>query len=295
VPAGNSRTKKVEHNLPVFLTTDIKVVWTPQQPWHDSEMIRVRLVMAGLPIVALALPAIGSGAMAGDIVDYVVPYGGVDVVQDSVFAYSGTIVALKHSATSHIMLQGFVGKGNFTYPSSIAPDGDVDGDATWLRGMVGYQTNVANLRFTGYVGLDWQDYELSPPDASNPTAGSEAGFFTSADFETIDPKPFYVGLMGQASTAYHWYWTRARAGYEFKKIVVGPEGIFFGNIGFDAQRAGGFVTIPIKLGQHGAFGLTLSGGYQWIGDDEDDGQVVGSIGGVSDSPYGSVNITAGFW
>ena len=74
----------------------------------------------------------------------------------------------------------------------------------------------------------------------NDVSGAETGLFVSGDFETIDPKPFYVGAMGQYSTAFEWYWSRAAASATSSgKIVVGPEGIFFGNIGFDAQRAGG--------------------------------------------------------
>jgi len=95
---------------------------------------------------------------------------------------------------------------------------------------------IPDYRFTTSVGIDWQDNRLSPEDADNPVSGSKTGFVIQADLETVEPKPIYVGLIGQYSTANRWYWSRARTGYAFGKVVVGPEGIVLGNIGFDAQR-----------------------------------------------------------
>jgi hypothetical protein len=93
---------------------------------------------------------------------------------------------------------------------------------TWLRGTVGY-----HLRLTGHVGIDYQDYELSPDDPGNAVNGPETGFFVSGDVETINPKPFFFSAIGQYSTAYEWYWTRVRSGYAlgqgdyaFQKIIL---------------------------------------------------------------------------
>lgn len=166
----------------------------------------------------------------------------------------------------------------------------VEGDATWLRGMVGYQMMIPDYRFTTSVGIDWQDNRLSPEDADNPVSGTRTGFVIQADLETVEPKPIYVGLIGQYSTANRWYWSRARTGYAFGKVVVGPEGIVLGNIGFDAQRAGGFLSFPLKISSSRSLGVTFSGGYQWTGDDEENGEVIGNIGGTGNTPYGGVNI-----
>ena len=102
--------------------------------------------------------------------------------------------------------------------------------------MVGYQMMIPDYRFTTSVGIDWQDNRLSPEDADNPVSGSKTGFVIQADLETVEPKPIYVGLIGQYSTANRWYWSRARTGYAFGKVVVGPEGIVLGNIGFEGWR-----------------------------------------------------------
>lgn len=148
---------------------------------------------------------------------------------------------------------------------------------------------ISDYRFTTSVGLDWQDNRLSPEDADNPVSGSKTGFVINADLETTDPKPIYVGLIGQYSTANRWYWSRARTGYALGKVVIGPEGIVMGNIGFDAQRAGGFLSFPLKISSR-SLGVTFSGGYQWTGDDEENGEIIGNIGGMGNTPYGGVNI-----
>ena len=82
--------------------------------------------------------------------------------------------------------------------------------------------------------------------------------------ETVEPKPIYVGLIGQYSTANRWYWSRARTGYSFGKVVVGPEGIVLGNIGFDAQRAGGFLSFPLKISSSRSLGVAFSAGINGL-------------------------------
>ncbi len=272
--------------------------------------------MAALPVAALVLSAIGSGDALAEVgtygtnttsptddgISYAVPYAGVDSIVDSTFAYTGGIIALqpRPNAKSNILIQGFAGRGEFNYPSTLSTDGEVDGVLTWLRGTVGYQTSAGNIRLTGHVGIDYQDYELSPNDPGNPVNGPETGLFVSGDVETNNPKPFFFSAMGQYSTAYEWYWSRVRPGfalgqgdYAFQKVIFGPEGIFFGNIGFDAQRFGGFLSFPVKLGKT-PLSITFSGGYQWIGGDDEGGEIVGGIGGVENTPYGSFNINALF-
>jgi hypothetical protein len=97
-------------------------------------------------------------------------------------------------------------------------------------------------------------------------------------------------VIGQYSTANKWYWSRARAGYAFGKVVVGPEGVVLGNIGFDARRGGGFVSFPLKINSNRSLWVTVSGGYQWTSSDDSGGQVFGNIGGTGNTPYGGVNI-----
>ena len=225
---------------------------------------------------------------------YIVLYSGVDVVEDAHFFYSGGIVALnKDISRNGFLLQGFIGTGDYEYANSAVPGGNVDADATMLRGMLGYQWFTPGIRIAGYVGVDWQDNDLNPKDPSNPVEGSETGFLVSGEFETVESKPYYLGAIGQYSTAHDTYWSQARVGWRFGNFVIGPEGIFMGNITYDAQRAGGFVSVPINLKRDVNFELTFAGGYQWISDD-DDGTDFGGIGGTSDGAYGNIGFSTAF-
>jgi hypothetical protein len=225
---------------------------------------------------------------------YIVLYSGVDIVEDAHFFYSGGIMALnKDISRNGFLLQGFLGTGDYEYDSSSVPGGEVDADLTMLRGMVGYQWFTPGIRVAGYVGVDWQDNDLNPKDPENPVEGSETGFLVSGEFETVESKPFYLGAIGQYSTAHDTYWSQARVGWRFGNFVVGPEGIFMGNITYDAQRAGAFVSVPLNLARDVYFEVTLSGGYQWISDD-DDGQDFGGIGGTSDGAYGNIGFSTAF-
>ena len=225
----------------------------------------------------------------------IVTYSGIDFVEDAHFFYSGGIIALNGDISRNgFLLKGFVGTGDYEYPTSSVPGGNVDADATDLAALAGYQIYSGNYRFAAYVGVNWIDNDLNPKDPTNPTAGSETGFAVSGEFDTVQSRPLYLSLIGQYSTAYETYWSRVRPGYRFGTWVVGPEGIFMGDETYDAQRAGAFVSVPINIKRDVTFELTFSGGYQWIGEDEVDGGFFGGPAGTSDGGYGNVNISAAF-
>ena len=231
----------------------------------------------------------------GEDATFIVTYSGIDFVEDAHFFYSGGIIALNRDISRNgFLLKGFVGTGDYEYLTSDVPGGKVDADATDLSGMLGYQVYSGNYRFAAYAGISWIDNDLNPRDPQNPTAGSETGFAVSGEFDTVQTKPLYMSLIGQYTTAYDTYWSRARVGYRFGTVVVGPEGIFMGDETFDAQRAGGFVSLPISIKRDVTFELTFSGGYQWIGEDEVNGGFFGGPAGTSDGGYGNVNISASF-
>lgn len=226
---------------------------------------------------------------------YVVLYSGVDFVEDAHFFYSGGIVALNRDISKNgVLLQGFLGTGDYEYQTTGVPGGNVDADLTMIRGMIGYQWFTPGTRIAGYVGFDWQDHDLNPKDPANPVAGSEGGFLVSGEMETVETKPLYLGLIGQYSTAHDTYWARARAGYRFGRFVIGPEGVFLGSVTYDAQRAGGFISVPLNLARDVYFEVTLSGGYQWIGDDNTNGTDFGGIGGTQDGGYGNIGFSTSF-
>lgn len=231
----------------------------------------------------------------GDDATYIVTYSGIDFVEDAHFFYSGGIIALNRDISKNgFLLQGFVGTGDYEYNTDDVPGGKVDADATELSAMLGYQIYSGNYRFAAYVGVGWIDNDLNPKDPENPTAGDETGVAVSGEFDTVETRPIYMSLIGQYTSAYDTYWSRARVGYRFNRIVAGPEGIFMGDETYDAQRAGGFVSVPISVKRDVTFELTFSGGYQWIGEDDLGGNFFGGPAGTTDGGYGNVNISAAF-
>lgn len=258
-----------------------------------ASLIAALGVWSGSSAYATSLDFYGPNG-AGEDATYIVLYSGVDLVDDAHFFYSGGIVALNRDISrSGFLLQGFVGSGDYEYFTSDVPGGKVDADLTMLRAMLGYQVYSSNMRFALYGGVDWQDNDLNPRDPENPVAGEETGFIASGELETVETRPLYLGLIGQYSTANKTYWSRIRGGYRFRHIVAGPEGVFFGNgeSPYDAQRAGGFVSLPININSDVSFELTAAGGYQWV---SEDGGGFGGIGGSSNSAYFNIGFATAF-
>ena len=102
---------------------------------------------------------------------------------------------------------------------------------------------------------------------------------------TLTAGPWYFDLIGSYSTAFDTYWSRARIGYDCGRLVIGPEGILYGNSDFDAQRIGGFVQFDMPVA--GAFTRTsLAVGYETTDDN-------GTFGG-REGAYGTLNFAVAF-
>ena len=261
------------------------------------------ITLAGLFFVAGAA-AFGSAAHATNLglysandtqeTEFVWLWSEFDVVSDAHFFESGAIVALNRDLSR----AGFVvylsgGTGDYEYDSSTAPGGTVDADLTILDALLGYQVFTANTRFAAYAGVDWQDHDLTPKDPSNPVSGSEAGFIVRGEIETLEASPFYLSLEGFYSTAYDTYWARVRPGYRFGNTIIGPEGVFSGvdESDYNAQRLGGFVSLPIEIKTNVAFYVTAAAGYEWV---DQGGGEFGGIGGSNDSAYGTLTVATSF-
>jgi hypothetical protein len=170
----------------------------------------------------------------------------------------------------------------------------VDGDITEASGLVGYQFYTGNVRFRTFVGVDWQDNSLHPPDPANPVAGGQTGVVVTADLETVGPRPFYYDLYGSFTSANDTYWSKVRVGYNFGRIVIGPEGAFYGDENFHSERAGAFV----KFGLLRRLDVTVAGGFNAVDNNQfinalGSGSFAG-LGGLVDGGYGNVSISTWF-
>lgn len=232
-------------------------------------------------------------AAANDLKEGYRPYGskawvlfsGFDAVEDASYAFQGVIYALNRDiGTDGFVLRVYGSHIDYEYDTTAVPNGEVDGDAWQGDVMIGYKVSRGHVWAAGYVGVDYQDHDLTPDDPANPVRGSEVGFKVAADVATLRyGTPFYFGLSGQYSTAFDTYWARARVGINKDHWTLGPEFIAMGSDSFDAQRVGGFLTFDFNISPRMPLEITLSGGYQFL--DDDDG-TFGSGGG--EGVYGGI-------
>jgi len=207
-------------------------------------------------------------------------YSGYDAVKGAEYAFTGGTVALNGDLSRN----GFFVR---VYGSGVAYDLDVgDGRGYQADLMLGYRVSHGKVYGGLYLGADYQDYRLSPDDPTAEVRGTEWGFKVAADMATLrEGTPIYYALTGNYSTAFETYWARARVGVNVHGITFGPEAVVMGNVGFDAQRVGGFVILDFRP----PLEVTLHAGHQFVVGGEDAG-TVGGVGG-GDGTYGGIVFT----
>jgi hypothetical protein len=173
---------------------------------------------------------------------------GPDFTQDSYYIFSGADIAVN----------GDLSRPGFVINLESGGSGS-DGTLVDVLVRAGYQGLLSsNVGWEAKIGVH---VEVDNED-------THEGFTAQAAAEVRDPKPFYWGMQGDYSTVFNSYYTRARVGYELEKLLIGPEGVFFGSDGTNDQRAGGFVTFPVRLTPKFKPDLTVSSGYQWVQSEE---------------------------
>jgi len=196
-------------------------------------------------------------------------FSGIDVVEDSISSYTGFVSAFNRDLSK----DGFLLRGVGVYASyeygtldSLSNRITVEGSAPMVDMMLGYQFIRPGVRSAIYLGGEYQNHDLSPNDRANPVRDDEFGFKVAGDIETTSANAFYFGLLGSYSTAFDTYWARGRIGWNFGRLVIGPEGGLSGNDGYDARRVGGFVRFPIALGTRD-IDVSIAAGHQFLKDD----------------------------
>jgi Cellulose biosynthesis protein BcsS len=256
----------------------------------NSRKIGTQAAAAGLVIAALGL---GGQAVAEGLKDTVatpaaatergVWFGGFDIVNGSQYSYDGAIFAFNRDMSK----DGFAMR---VYGSRV--DFDLDpGDGRGWQGdvMLGYLFNRGLWSGGVFVGVDYQNFKLSPDDPTAKVNGTEWGFKVAADVETSRDAPHYFAVAGSYSTAFDTYWARARAGLNRSRYTFGVETAAFGSEDFDAKRLGGFFIFDLNLLRTTSpIEVTLSSGYQWSHDS-------GSVGsGGGSGTYGAISFSSSF-
>lgn len=203
-----------------------------------------------------------------------VAFWGFNAKEDAYYLYAGFVHALSGDIGQEgWLVKGVVGFGEYDYKSLAVAGGDVDGDTTQLEASVGYQMFTDAMRLSGYVGVVWEDHDLSPNDPTNSTQGDEFGVKLQAEAVTLASSPLYAGLMGSYASPNDGYWVRGRLGYRLGGIVIGPEGLLMGNDEYDGQRIGAFIG-GFNLG---SLNVSLSGGYADVDGTQGNSSVYGAI------------------
>jgi hypothetical protein len=266
--------------------------------WSDKK--KASAVLGALVGVVLGV----GGAAAGGLKDDYsaaggtkgwVAFSGFDVVQDASYMFQGVVVSFNRDiGRDGFLLRVYGGHVDYQYDDVSVTGGEIDGDGWQGDVMIGYKIGRGHLWAAAYLGVDYQDHDLTPDDLDNPVRGSEVGFKAAADIATLrQGTPLYFALSGQYSTAFDSYWTRARVGLNHSRFTFGPEGIAMGNDAFDAQRVGGFLTFDLNLAPTMPIEVTLSGGYQFLSDSNGGGgDAVGSGGG--EGAYGGMSFVVVF-
>jgi len=220
---------------------------------------------------------------------------GIDITEGSREGYTGVIGAFNGDLDRSGFLYRILGSyGSYEYDTIFPGPTPVSIDGDYLQGdiMLGYQIVSNGVSAAAYIGVDYQDHDLSPDDPGNPLRGSETGFKVALDIETqrYANAPVYAALDGAYSTAFDTYYVLGRLGMNFGKVAIGPEGMLLGDASGDAQRLGAFVLFDISFSPESVGTLSLSGGYQFV-DNADDpiGRNYGEEGA-----YGTLKFTMAF-
>lgn len=227
---------------------------------------------------------------ADDLVYPLVIVSGIELAEHANEAYTGLFYAFNGDLDSDGFVLRVLGSfGDFEYHID-----HIEIDADYWQGdvMLGYQWIRGGIDIGAYIGVDYQDYDLSPDDSTSDLRGDEVGFKVALDIESNgnDNSPIYLALYGDYSTAFDSYHALARVGYDFGYFALGPEGWVLGDESGDAQRLGGFLKFDFpELGTF--YGeLLLSAGYQFVNGSDND--MSGNFG--EEGAYATINFKTAF-
>jgi hypothetical protein len=268
------------------------IAWSPESLTYPASVANLQagaymqLFRFGLRMLiaasaaALVLIAPADAADKGSPTHRGVYFSGVDVAEGSTYTYSGVIVAWNGDlARDGVLVRA--------YGSWVGYDRD-PGDGTGWQGdaMIGYRFTRGPVWGSIFIGVDVQDYDLDPDDPTERVRGSETGFKVAGDLSTAFGSPVYASIAGNYSTAFDSFWVRGRLGLYRSRVTWGAEASAFGNIDYEAQRLGGFVTLhDLNPFQYRPFDLTFSLGHQFVNDDNN-----GTFGGFGGGEgfYGAI-------
>lgn len=204
-------------------------------------------------------------------------YGEVDRAFNGDLAKDGAVLRVYSSLAA------------YNYEASLARLGEIGGLLYQVDVMPGYQIVRGGATFGAYLGLDFQESQLSPNDPTNAVNGSKGGIKVALSFEYDEKRhPITGSLNGEYSSVFETYYAEARLGLRLgDKLVAGPEAEADGETGYNGQTLGGYATYTFDVTKDVSFDATLAAGHQFIS-----GGGSGPGGGAG--TYGTLEITTDF-
>lgn len=205
-----------------------------------------------------------------------VVFAGLDMREYSWYTHLGYMYALNGDlGTSGLFVRAFSGLGEYEYRQRGLSNPEVGGRLFDADLALGYRYVTGNWVIGGFAGVHLHDFDLFDSDPTNPGEGTDWGARFGLDI-TGTTGPIYWSAIGQYSTVEEAIWSRARVGYMFGRVTVGPEFVYLEDDRFDEYRIGGFVRVKIleNLSVTGAAGSAYyDGQFQ-----DDDQSFYGSLG-----------------
>lgn len=263
------RVEDCKSSARVFPAFGARIVWH----WVGCAfgVRRSLAVLAG--VVLFLLPGL---AAADDEMAEV--WSGVQVTQNSWYAYSGIIYAFGGDIFADgWRLRATGGGGTYSYAGRLplqSPDtADIDftGSSAASDIAIGYQQRFGPVIAKAFVGASYDDHRISPGDVFNPVSGSAFGAIGAVDlWADLDDKT-WASLGGSFDTAFSSYAVYASAGYRLlPELSAGIEAGAFGNESLDAGRLGALLKWDTAYGE-----LTAAAGVS--GDYEDPSTPYGRV------------------
>lgn len=182
---------------------------------------------------------------------------------------------------SGFYVRGFVGGGYYDYFTNGLQVGEVTTRLFDADVGFGYRHVTQYLTLGAFASLHVRDRDMQFNDPANDlSTGTRWGARFGAE-ATGNINGFYYSAIGQVSTVETAIWSRARIGYNFGRVTVGPEFIYLNDAMFDERRFGGFVTVQVLNN----LSLTVSGGTADYGS---------AVGGAGNTPYGALGFAVTF-
>lgn len=224
---------------------------------HLPKLVR-NLVPASVVLVGL------SGALSANAADLEPPADTNSTALWVGFAFQEDDVWVAHAggvwaANGDLDASGFLFRGQLLYADWNDND-DGEGEVARANASIGYQLGGDGFVAALFAGVDYQDVDTDSDDLDD-----EVGLIVTGRVATNGSVAVPMSIEGNYSTANDTYWARARIGYSFDWVSVGPEAAVLGDAGVDAFRIGGYAALGLSDG----IILDLNAGYHDADDSED--------------------------